>query len=142
MKNTTLSLSALALLAVGCATGPKFAETEGRIWFHRPSKVIGSAVQPHVWVNGVAVGKAQPGCFFFVDRAPGTYEVKCATEWTDKFQLTLQARDEKYVRLTMAPGVFVGHVIPSEVDKAKAEKELAGCKLITADGANANLKQK
>jgi hypothetical protein len=61
--------------------------------------------------------------------------VKCTTEWADKCQLSLATNSTKYVRLGMMIGVFVGHVIPKEVEEATTLKELENCKLITADGA-------
>jgi hypothetical protein len=131
-----------AFLITACATGPKFSEYSatvkpvapgyGRIWIYRPSKMAGAAVQPHVFLNGEKVGKAQPGCYFYVDRLPGSYEVKCTTEWSDIGKLTLAAGDEKYVRLGLMVGVVVGHVIPKEVSKEAGLREIAHCKLITA----------
>ncbi len=131
----------------GCATGPKYQEYratippipsgQGRVWVYRPSKMIGAAVQPLVHLNDVVIGKSQPGCYFFADRPAGDYEVKTATEWADKLQIKLLAGEEKYVRLTMLPGVFVGHLKPGEVPKEQALRELEGCRLITADGAGA-----
>jgi hypothetical protein len=100
--------------------------------------MLGSAVQPTVYVNGSEVGKAQPGCFFFADRPAGTYEVKCTTEWADKGVLTVVQNQVHYVRLTMLPGVFVGHVLPKVVPSEEALREIQKCKLITADGRNKN----
>jgi hypothetical protein len=141
----------LAIFIVGCATGPSYtkykttiqpvADGMGRIWFYRPS-TIGFAVQPHVFLNGEIVGKAQPKCYFFVDRPPGDYEVKCSTEWTDKSNFKLAAGDEIYVRLSLGIGFFVGHIIPKEVDTSTGLKEIINRSLITADGANANLGSK
>lgn len=151
MKILKLLLATLALTVtlVGCATGPEFAKYsatiqpvaagQGRIWFYRPSKMFGGVVQPNVFLNEQKVGKAQPGCYFFADRAPGDYEVKCTTEWSDKANLKLAAGEERYVRLTLGIGLFVGHIVPKEVDKAKGLDEIANCKLITADGANAEV---
>jgi hypothetical protein len=73
----------------GCATGPKYTEVassfdalepgKGRIFIYRPSS-FGAAVQPDVRLNGEVVGKAKPLGFFFVDRAPGEYEIVTSTE--------------------------------------------------------------
>ena len=146
LKNALLLVS-VAISLVGCASGPTFAEYsakqrpvasgQGRVWFYRPSKIVGAAVQPSVLVNDVKVGKAQPGCFFFIDRDPGTYEAKCTTEWSHKAKINLLARDEKFLRLAILPGLFVGHIVPQEVNRATGLKEIGNCKLITADGANA-----
>ena len=134
---------------VGCASGPSFAEYsakqkppapgQGRIWFYRPSKIVGVAVQPAVMLNNTKVGKAQPGCFFMVDRAAGSYEAKCTTEWIHKTNFTLAAKEEKFMCLSLFPGLFVGHIVPSAVDRATGLREIAACKLITADGANADV---
>jgi hypothetical protein len=46
------------------------------------------------------------------------------------------------MRLTLGIGLFVGHIIPKEVSREKGLAEIANCKLITADGANSDLKAK
>lgn len=145
-----LLLVVLCAGIVGCATGPDFKsysssltppkEGQARVWFYRPSKFIGSAVQPTVFLNEAAVGKAQPGCFFYTDRRPGTYTVQCTTEWSDKAQLTVNANEVHYVRLTMLPGVWVGHVLPKIVPEKDGLKEIVNCRLISADGMNKDLK--
>lgn len=136
-----LQFAVALVLLQGCASGPKFKDYaaklpqpkqgDGRIWFYRPSKVFGVAVQPSVSLNGQKVGKAQPGGFFYTDKPAGSYEVACTTEWTHKCQLTLAAQSVKYVRLDMMIGVFVGHVIPREVDPATALKQLQNLQLMT-----------
>jgi hypothetical protein len=118
IANYIVWLVAVAFTA-GCASGPDFKtygstlnppkEGKSRVWCYRPSKMMGSAVQPTVYINDSPVAKAQPGCFFFADKPPGTYELKCSTEWADKAQLTVVENRTAYVRLTLLPGVFVGH---------------------------------
>ena len=78
MKNNITSLltaGCLAILAAGCASGPKYSEYRctvpapsqgsGRIWFYRPS-AVGAAVQPAVKLDGQQVGNAVPHGFFHV----------------------------------------------------------------------------
>src|SRR5260370_25731718 len=112
MKKLVLLASLICTATlVGCATGPDFRtysstltppkDGESRVWFYRPSKMLGGAVQPIVYVNESDVGDAQPGCFFYADRPAGTYEVKCTTEWPDKAVLTVVQNQVYYVRLTM-----------------------------------------
>lgn len=129
----------LLLLLSACATGPKYAEvvstipslspSQGRIYFYRPS-ALGAAVQPEINLNGQKVGTAKPHGFYFVDRAPGNYEVTAATETEKKLTFTLDPGQERYVRLKMQMGVLVGRVVPELVDKAKAESELKGLSFI------------
>jgi hypothetical protein len=45
-----------------------------------------------------------------------------------------------YVRLTLLPGVFVGHILPKVVPEEQGLKELQGCHLITANGMNKDWK--
>src|SRR5262245_33502959 len=61
-------ICAIALLASGCASGPKYAEVksaipaqktnEGRVFVYRNSS-LGAAVQPNVMVNDKVAGESQ-----------------------------------------------------------------------------------
>ena len=149
MKKLVLLASLICIASlVGCATGPEFStyrgtlsppkEGDSRVWFYRPSKMLGSAVQPIVYINDTPIAKAQPGSFFYADRSPGTYELRCSTEWADKAQLTVVQNQVTYVRLSLLPGVFVGHILPKIVSEEEALREIPKCRLITADGMNKN----
>ena len=131
---TAFFASALMMLLIsGCATGPKYSAvlttfptltpSQGRIYFYRHS-AFGTAVQPDINLNGDRVGTAKPHGFYFVDRDPGNYEVSASTETEKKLTFTLEPRQERYVRLRIQLGVFVGRIIPELVDKAEAEAEL------------------
>jgi hypothetical protein len=136
---TALLATTLVLVLSGCASGAKYTEvkstipllesSQGRVYFYRPS-ALGAAVQPDIKLNGQKVGKAKPHGFYFVDRAPGNYEVTAATETENKLTFTLEPKQERFVRLKMQMGVFVGRVIPELVDKAEAESELNGMSFI------------
>ena len=139
MRRALFAAVPLMLLLAGCATGPKYTEvistlpsltpSEGRIYFYRPS-ALGAAVQPDIKLNGQKVGTAKPHGFYFVDRAPGDYEVTAATETEKKLTFTLEPRQERYVRLKIQMGLFVGRIVPEPVDKAEAEGDLAGLSFI------------
>ena len=130
---TMLLTAALLLPLSGCATGAKYTEvastlpplapSQGRIYFYRPS-AFGAAVQPAINLNGQKVGTAKPHGFYFVDRAPGNYEVTAATETEKKLTFTLEPNQERFVRLRIQMGVMVGRIVPELVDKADAEREL------------------
>ncbi len=139
MRRALFAAVPLMLLLAACATGPKYTEvvstlpsltpSEGRIYFYRPS-ALGAAVQPEIKLNGQKVGTAKPHGFYFVDRAPGDYEVTAATETEKKLTFTLEPRQERYVRLKIQMGLFVGRIVPELVDKAEAEGDLAGLSFI------------
>lgn len=132
------ALSALAAMA-GCASGPSFQEQSalmepvsadnGRIYIYRKSS-FGAAVQPMVRVNDEEVGKAKPKGFFYVDLPPGTYDISASTEAERNLNMTLAAGDEKYVRLEVKMGAFVGHIKPVLVDAEVGKEELQKMKYI------------
>ena len=123
----------------GCASGPSYQEQSanmepvsaenGRIIMYRKSS-LGAAVQPMVKVNGEEVGKAKPKGFFYVDLPPGTYDVSASTEAERNLNMTLDAGEEKYVRLEVKMGGFVGHIKPVLVDKEVGLEELQKMKYI------------
>ncbi len=141
MKKTTCLLLTLvsAALFTGCASGKKFSDAkstlpplaadQGRIYFYRVT-AVGAAVQPAVKLNGEKIGTAKPKGCYFVDRAPGSYQVETSTEVKRQLSLTLEKQQTRYVRLNLAMGFFVGHVFPELVDDATGEKEIAKCKLV------------
>jgi len=119
----------VSVVLAGCASGPSFKEAsssfaplaadKGRIYFYRTA-IVGAAVQPAIYLNENAVGKATPKGFFYIDMAPGNYEVKATTEAENKLTFTLEAGQTRYVRLDMRMGLFVGHVVPILVDSKEA----------------------
>jgi hypothetical protein len=131
-----LIIGCCAALISGCATGPKYNEVKasipplsqesGRIYFYRTA-VLGAAVQPAVKLNGQEIGTAKPKGFFYVDRAPGDYQVETSTEVKRRLSLTLDKGQARYVRLDISMGFFVGHVYPELVENEAGEKEISEC---------------
>lgn len=141
MKNAIAIAILTATLASGCASGPAFNDAkssfvatpagQGRIFFYRTT-VAGAAVQPSIYLNGDVVGTAVPGGFFYVDRAPGKYEVSASTETENKLTFVVDPGQTRYVRLDMSIGLFVGHVVPRLVDEADGAKEIQETKYAPA----------
>jgi hypothetical protein len=127
------------LFLVGCASGPSYTQVastfthvasgQGRIFCYRNS-AVGAAVQPDIRLNGTVIGKAVPQGFFYVDRPAGTYELSASTEATRSLSINLEPGDEKYVRLEVKLGMFVGHIKPVLVDTAKGQAEIKKTKYI------------
>ncbi|WP_311767782.1 DUF2846 domain-containing protein [Burkholderia sp. Bp8963] len=121
------------MLLAACATGPTYRDiaasiptldaSHGRIYFLRSASVFGAAIQPEIRINRQVVGHSQPGGFFYVDEAPGTYTVTTSTEVEREITFDLAAGQTRYVRTAVGFGVLVGHVTPSLVwpDSAQAE---------------------
>ena len=130
-----LLLTLVATLALaGCATGPRLREIEarmpplpaeqGRIYFYRKAVFFGDGLQPAVMLNGEQVGKSVPDGFFFVDRSAGSYVVSTSTEVTRTMSIELGRHEEKYVKLAVSMGVFVGHLSPELVERGQALADL------------------
>ena len=132
-KILTAATLAAVLFLGGCASGAKFASVEqpqldtdnGRIYFYRPGKFVGAAIQPDIMLNGRKVGTAQPGGFFHIDTPPGNYEVLVATEVKETVNFRLLAGQTRYVRLKIGLGLVVGRMYPELVDESRALGELA-----------------
>src|SRR5271170_5754499 len=126
-------LPLLAACANG-ATGPTFDQTRateapvaqnvGRIYLYRGGRNWGAGLQPDIKINGVKVGEAVPGGYFYVDEAPGTYTVTIATEKEETVSVPVVAGQAVYVHIYVLPGVFVGHVVPEIMDSAKATTDI------------------
>lgn len=133
MRRSVMCVTVLAL--VGCAQVPtspypeaaatfsKLKETDGRIFVYRSSH-FGGLVMPAVYLSGEQVGRAVPRQVFFVDRPAGNYDITTATEVERKVTFTLNAGEQKYVRLAPSFGLMVGRINPELVSKVEAEKEL------------------
>jgi hypothetical protein len=129
----------ILLLAIGvtlvaaCASGPTYRESaaktppieagKGRIFIYRKT-TFGTAIQPEVKINDRTVGKAKPRGYFYVDLPPGEYEISASTEAERSLGLTLDAGEERYVRLEMKMGAFVAHVKPLLVDTAEGQEQI------------------
>ncbi len=133
-RNVVIAL--LCLVITACATGPQFAEVQstlpqlaeskGRIYFYRSANPFGSAVQPSVLLNGEKVGDSVPNGVFLRDVPPGKYEVSLSTEVEKKLTFTLEAGEEKFVRMSISLGLFVGRVIPELVNPEVGRQEISG----------------
>ncbi len=133
-----LAVLAAGLLLAGCASGPKYADMKssipplagdkGRIYFYRSSSMAGGAIQPKIVLNGAKVGSSKPGGFFYVDRAPGNYEVTCSTEVERKATFVLAAGQERFVKTSISMGLLAGHVTPELVDNGIGQTAVQGLK--------------
>lgn len=137
VRNSGVLISILFI--VGCASGPSYKEIsasiqpvpvgKGRIFCYRNS-ALGAAIQPAIRLNGEVIGKAVPDGFFYVDRPAGTYEISASTEAKRNLTINLEANEQKYVRLEIKMGLFVGHIKPVLVDTSEGQSEIKKTKYI------------
>ncbi|MGF6261916.1 hypothetical protein OKW49_002844 [Paraburkholderia youngii] len=124
----------VAVVASGCASGPQYKDVassiptlkkaQGRIYFYRSSSMFGAAMQPAINLNGQAVGKSQPGGFFFVDEPAGQYVVSTTTETEKTLSFKLDAGETKYVKTSVGLGLLVGRIIPTLESSDEATKDI------------------
>ena len=136
MKRAAILISGLVIIVLdGCANMPKFADYTrgvpplkpgyGRIWFYRESRFVGSARHPEILLDGQKVGVSKPGGYFFVDRPAGTHLVTCESPQINECRLVLESGSTKYVRFVWEMGFWIGNLVPQEVSRTTALKELA-----------------
>jgi hypothetical protein len=106
------------------------AANSARIYFYRTDSMAGAAVQPSIKVNGVVVGSAVPGGYFYVDEPAGSYEISTTTEVKEAITASLKSGETRYVRFDIQMGLFVGHVAPTLVWPEQGESEIAKCHYI------------
>ncbi len=139
MKVFKLFLIVIMVFALfSCATsGPKFSEYQssmpevttekGRIYLYRTA-IVGAALKPRIYINDEEVGKSVAKGFFYVDLAPGNYEIRTSTEVKRTLSLTLDKEQTRYVRFKVSMGFFVGHVYPELVESEVGQSEIQSCR--------------
>lgn len=126
----------LAAFLAGCAaTGtkmmdmqdsiPALAADKGRVYFYRTSSILGAGVTADIRLNSEVVGRSTRGSFFYVDRAPGSYEAAASTEAENRWKFELKAGETVYIKTSVGVGILVGRVIPELVNPDKARIEMA-----------------
>lgn len=142
LRGLPIATAVLPLAVAGCATsGKTFTEARdtlpalpadhGRLLIYR-SIVLGAAVQPSIYVNGVVIGSAIPLGFHVVDRPAGDYTITTTTEVTRTLSLTLAPGQVRFVRINISFGFFVGHVYAELVEDAEGMKEIANLRMVSA----------
>jgi hypothetical protein len=99
----------------------------GRIYFFRTNRAVSKAIQPAVRLNGEPVGNSRPGKYFYVDRAPGSYQVTCSVVTDHTINFPLKGGETIYVETRATMGIYVGHVRPSIVSADKGKAGVAKC---------------
>ncbi len=129
------------LFLVGCASGPTYSSMRselpvlragvGRIFIYRSSGYVpdlGGAIglgqlKIDIFMDGLRVGRADPGCFFFVDLAPGTHLLSCDDQTT---RMNLVAGESRYVSLEVYTYSRHHHLRPILVHPAQGSQEILG----------------
>lgn len=113
---------------------PQIPADHGRIVLLRASGFAGSAVRPTLQLDGLAVGEARPGEFFFCDVAPGRHTINTRTESQSTISVALQAQETVYVRIAIAMGILVGRVNFTPMAESEGRQAIALLQYAGAQG--------
>jgi hypothetical protein len=138
----------MAVLQVGCATtGVEYAQAErslgplsqdrARVYFYRDASMMGAAIQPLILLDGLAVGRSQPGGYFVIDVAPGDHVASSTTEVEHKVSLQLTPGSTTYVASSISFGLVVGRITLSVQNENTARSVIAGLRMTPALASSA-----
>ena len=138
----------MAVLQVGCATtGVDYAQAErslstlapdrARVYFYRDASMMGAAIQPLILLDGLAVGRSQPGGYFVVDVVPGDHVASSTTEVEHKLSLQLAPGSTTYVASSISFGLVVGRITLSIQNENMARSIIPGLRMTPALAAGA-----
>ncbi len=119
--------------AVHHANEPAAAPDSGRIYFYRPSSIVGVMIEPAIKIDGVKVGDSSSGEYFYIDRPPGTYTISTSTEKEETVSVPLAVGQTVYVKFKVSMGFFVGHILPELVANDQAASEIMDCEFAGTD---------
>lgn len=122
-----------ALLLSACASGPTVSASPeakapipagaSRVVVYR-TQIIGAAIQPDVFVDGVKRGSCKPKGAFYADVAPGEHTVSAKTEVRRAAPVTTAKGETAYVRCSIGMGLIAGRPHLESVPAAEAAKEV------------------
>lgn len=138
MRHCALAISTfVTVLLTGCgASGPAFkpidAPTDGRgvVYIYRQSSGLGAGVHGTVRANSTPVTDMKNGGYFPYVGTPGPVKFEVTTEATNDATVNLEAGIEKFLKVTVGMGFFVGHLHLTEVSPEIGKKEIADTKLL------------
>lgn len=131
-----MSACLVVALLTGCAaTGQSFLSVAtglpplkgdaSRVFFYRTDSMVGAALQPEIRLDNQAVGKSQPGGFFFVDTSAGRHVASSQTENESKLEFDVEPGKTVYIESSISLGVLVGRVQLNLKPEALAVSDLS-----------------
>lgn len=127
----------IAALLCGCgASGPAFRPIEmptngqGIVYIYRQPSGLGAGVHGTVRANGKAVTDVKNGGYFPYVAPAGDVKFEVRTEASNEATVNVESGVEKFLKVTVGMGFFVGHLHLTEVSPEIGKKEIAECKLL------------
>jgi hypothetical protein len=135
-------LIASTLGFVSCVNGPTHTEAlstlppipkgKGRVFVYRESSMfMGGGVRPAIKIDDQKIGTSKPNGFCYSDQPSGKHVVSLTTEATHRTVVNVTSGQPSFVQTYVTPGILIGRLVPSYVDKIEGESAIQNCKLVT-----------
>lgn len=105
---------------------PEYFEEQAVVFFYRPSKFAGSAVNYYINDNLVPIGALKSGSFFYYLAEPGDHVFWSETEEKSSVQISTIAGQSYYIEGGVRMGVWIGipslTLVPEEIGEMAIKK--------------------
>lgn len=118
--------------AASAAATPARAEGKAVVFVYRPGKLVGKALEPSVFCDGVEVARMDNGRYFVLLLTPGEHRIHMSQD-NKRVDLKLGAGEAAFVRIKIAMGMMKGRGEPSLADEEDAAKDLKKSEPLGAD---------
>lgn len=102
------------------------------VFIYRPKKLVGSALEPSVFCDGIELGRMDNGRFIVLKLAPGKHKLHM-TDKTNGFNIEVKANEEVFARFKLVTGMWKGMGSIYLSNDEDALKELKKLKPLGAD---------
>lgn len=99
---------------------------------YRPGKLVGKALEPSVYSDGVELARMDNGRYFVVLLEPGEHRIHMTQE-NKRVDLKLGAGEVAFVRIRISMGMMKGRGEPSLTNEEDASKDLKKMEPLDAD---------
>ena len=107
-------------------TQPQTSASQALVYFYRPGKFAGGAVNYYINDNVVPIGALKSGSFFYYLADPGNHVFWSETEEKSSVQISAIAGETYYVEGGVRMGVWIGvpslTLVPEQIGKTAIQK--------------------
>ncbi|HEX8493642.1 MAG TPA: DUF2846 domain-containing protein [Pyrinomonadaceae bacterium] len=118
--------------AESASTENKASEGFATVYIFRPSKLVGKALEPSVFCDGVELGRMDNGRYLMLKLKPGKHVVHM-TDQKKGFEVDMGGGQEYYFRVGIEMGMWKGHGKLMLVDNEKGAAEVKKLKPLGRD---------
>ena len=124
--------AAAAQDAAAAAAAPARADGKAVVFVYRPGKLVGKALEPSVFCDGVEVGRMDNGRYLVLLVDPGEHRIHMTQE-NKRVDFKLGAGEAAFVRIKIVMGMMKGRGEPVLADEGDAAGHLKKSEPLGAD---------